>query len=281
MPLIFGMRQFFKFLISPLFYVHITIAVILGFALLFWTGSYLEKKTLHGESVEVPDLSGKVLFKAIQELEERGLEYQILDSVYDESIAGGTVVTQLPLPYEHVKDGRDIYLTINSFSPPSVKLPPLKNKSLRQALATLQVLDISVDKYEYKPDICKDCVLEVMQGAKKLVAGDKITKGTSVVLVLGLGNGGGSGTEVPQLIGLTFKETIAELVNSSLNLGNLNFDACETASDSAMAIVFRQTPSHEPGEISPKGSFVDVWLTSDIESVEIPTDSVKVVEEGE
>src|SRR5688572_2587033 len=114
-----------EFLKSKQFLRHLALALgCLG--LVLWSVFlFLSSYTLHGETIAVPKLEGLPLDTAKQTLEEKKLKMIVVDSVFNDEVPGGTVIDQNPSEGFKVKLNRTVYLTINSFNPPMVKMPNL------------------------------------------------------------------------------------------------------------------------------------------------------------
>jgi eukaryotic-like serine/threonine-protein kinase len=104
------------------------------FLSMVFTGWY----TRHGQSIQVPKISGMPLENAEALLDDQDLELVIIDSVYNEDMKPNTVVEQDPLSGLNVKPGRKIYVTVNTGIKPKVKMPRLVNGSSNLALVLLQ-----------------------------------------------------------------------------------------------------------------------------------------------
>jgi len=109
--------DFLKFLISKLFFTHLSLAIAISFFLLLVTFLTLRIYTRHGQALSVPDLRGKYEAEITELLLEQELKYEIVDSVYNNDYERGTVVDQNPPPEFQVKKGRTIFLTINARIP--------------------------------------------------------------------------------------------------------------------------------------------------------------------
>ena len=261
------MKAFFRFITSRVFLINLAIAIVLMLGGLYLVHRTLNNYTLHGEKIAVPRLTGRTIPEVDSLLKAEGMRYTIVDSIYSEELLPGEVVMQNPEAFQNVKEGRRIYLTINSFQPPFVELPELRNLSLRQAMTTMEVLGFQLNKLEYKPDICVDCVLEVKRDDKVLSPGDPLQKGTHLTLVLGQGMTEGKAS-VPYLVGMPLGEAVRVLLERSLNLGAVNYSRCGSKSDSSMvARVLKQSPEFGPNAEAPMGAEVDLWLTCDTASI--------------
>lgn len=180
-----------KYLTSKSFFIQLLMAlgiiVVLAFLILQW----LSYATDHGNEITVPDLRKLTEQQVEEKLDELDLGYVLLDTVdYNKDFPKYTVVQQDPLPGAKVKDGRKIYIKVNSADFGMVTVPDLIEKTLRQAEPSLQALGLEIGKKTYKPYLGKDMVLEMYSGGKKLKAGDKVKKASKIDLVLGDGKVG-------------------------------------------------------------------------------------------
>lgn len=184
------------FLQSKVFFKQLAIALVIMIVVIFLLLQYLSYATNHGEEIPVPDLRKMTVEKAEEALEAVDLEYVVLDTVdFKADYPAYTIVQQDPLPKVNVKDGRKVYVKINSAGYAHVALPDIIQKTYRAALPTLKSAGLEEGKKTYKAYLAKDVVLEVWQNGKKLKAGDKIFKASKVDLVLGDGKTGYEETE--------------------------------------------------------------------------------------
>jgi eukaryotic-like serine/threonine-protein kinase len=250
--------NFFRFFISKSFFINL-IAALLVFVVLGWgVLRLLDIYTLHGDTVTVPDLKGYSVEEVSSLMEQRGLRYTVIDSVYDPKSKAGAVVDQEPKPEFQVKLNRMLYLTINSSSPPKVKMPDLIDFSLRQAIAILESAGLKVGNLSYVPDIAHNAVLSQEFKGKKVEAGEFVVKGTAIDLVLGQGLSEEM-VQVPRLVGLSLEEAMNALYAASLNPGSIIKD--ETVKDEAFAKVYKQSPRPGSENYINMGSTVDLFIT--------------------
>lgn len=177
-----------KFLTSFTFFKQLFLAIVITVVFLFALIKFLDFRTNHGEEINVPDLSKMKLEVAEEKLDEDGLEVFLLDTVdFRPEFPPYTIVEQDPKPNSKVKDGRKIYVKLNAGGFSTVTMPDLINKTFRQAASTIRALGLVEGKSKYVPNIAKDVVLEISQNGKKLKAGDKILKNSTIDFVLGDG----------------------------------------------------------------------------------------------
>lgn len=101
----------------------------------------LEAYTHHGEGIEVPALVNMRTDNARVLLIEKGLELMVADSGYNKRLPADCILAQSPGAGTKVKEGRIIYVTINSPSSPSFPIPDLiDNSSYREAEAKLTAI---------------------------------------------------------------------------------------------------------------------------------------------
>ena len=183
-----GLRNF---LTSKIFLIQVLIAAaivgVLGYLFMHW----LTFTTDHGNEITVPNMSKLSELQVEEKLDELNLEYVLLDSVdFKKDYPKHTVVEQDPIAGAKVKEGRKIYIKINSSGFTTVRIPNLVEKTYRQAVPTLKSLGLEEGTITYKPYLGKDMVLEMRLNGKKLNPGDKVFKSSKIDLILGDGKVG-------------------------------------------------------------------------------------------
>ncbi len=177
-------------------FIGISIILVLGYLFMHW----LTFTTDHGHEITVPDLRKLSEQEVEEKLDELNLEYVLLDTVdYNPGFPKFTVVEQDPTAGSKVKEGRKIYIKINSGTYVMVKMPNLIEKTYRQAVPTLKALGLQEGSIIYKPYLGKDMVLEMQLNGKKLKPGDQVLKSSKIDLVLGDGNVGFDDTQLDSI----------------------------------------------------------------------------------
>jgi beta-lactam-binding protein with PASTA domain len=177
-----------KYLTSRVFLTQVFIAVliiaVLGYLFMHW----LTFTTNHGNEITVPDLSKLTEEQVEEKLDDLDLAYVLLDSVdYRSDFPKYSVVQQDPLPGAKVKEGRKVYIKINSSGFSSVKVPDLIEKTYREAVPTLKALGLKEGTITYIPNLGKDMVLDMRYKGRSIKAGEKVLKASKIDLVLGDG----------------------------------------------------------------------------------------------
>ena len=178
----------FKFLTSRTFFIQAFLAVAIVVVFTFLVIQFLDFRTNHGQEIKVPDLSKMKLEIAEEKLNELDLEVFLLDTVeFNADFPPFTILEQDPKAGSLVKDGRKIYVKLNAGEFTDITIPEFKDKTFRQISSTIKSLTLKEGKITYKPHIAKDVVLQVYQNGRRLRAGDKVKKNSTLDFVLGDG----------------------------------------------------------------------------------------------
>lgn len=178
----------FKFLTSRTFFIQafLALAIVVGFT--FLVIQFLDFRTNHGQEIKVPDLAKMKLEIAEEKLSELDLEVFLLDTVeFNADFPPFTILEQDPKAGSLVKDGRKVYVKLNAGEFTDITIPEFKDKTFRQISATIKSLTLKEGKITYKPHIAKDIVLQIYQNGRRLRAGDKVKKNSTLDFVLGDG----------------------------------------------------------------------------------------------
>ena len=159
------------------------VTIVLFMGLNIWLNSY----TRHNDATQLPSVKYMPIDEATYILQRYGLRYEIIDSIYNENATPGIVMEQFPAPDSKVKEGRVIYLTINAFTPRTIRVPHLINTSVRQAKAQLASVGFKNIEIQYKESPYKDLVLDIKQNGQSVVGGEQVAASTTIVLVVGEG----------------------------------------------------------------------------------------------
>ena len=230
------------FLKNKFFNFHFLSASICTIVLFSFLLIYLDSYTLNGEEFELPDFQSLTTEELDIEIKSLGLEYEIIDSVYTDSVDRGTVFTQVPLSGTFIKRGRKIYITINCLNRQKFSIPDIYNKSERQAVNQLksnfQVKSIKSLNYSDVSSV----VVKMMVGEMEVYPGQKLISGTTIKLFFGSGRGLNK-IEMPNMIGSTLEDSYLMIKENNLNIGEIIFNGIIT--DTLKAFVYNQRPIAE------------------------------------
>lgn len=257
-------------------------AIILA---IFLVNLLLNIYTRHGQKLSVPNFTGMTVAEAQSAATAMNLRLEVIDSLYMAKSAPGAILDQNPKAGMHVKSGRGVFLTINSFRPKMEVIPYVTGFSLRQAKNKLESRGFEIEKLVYKTDIATNNVLEERFAGQLITASSETSAelGSGVVLTVGVDRLAPL-PRVPKLVGLTLREAKSRLWEVGLNLGSVRNDPDVTAENIDDAKVYRQTPGQQSR--SEYGAAINLFLTSDNTKVssgikESDAEAVKVVKEEE
>jgi Uncharacterized protein conserved in bacteria len=216
--------------------------------------------THHGESEVLPDLRGMYVEEAEVLLAKKGLYPVVIDSVYVRGKKLGTIISQTPGPNSNLKTNRPVYLVINSRNVHQIVLPEINDVSFRQADAMLQSVGLSVSNVEYAPSEYKDLVIDVKYKGRSISPGTKVPEGSSLVLVVGNGQGEAAEDVVPAIKGKSLDEATQLLQTANYVPGAVEYDVPPSGNE-ASYFIYRQRPAS--GTSLPAGSKIDLFLTTD------------------
>lgn len=180
--------NFLKKILSNPIVKNILIMIVVAFALLFVTLYALSIYTRHNHSAVVPGLKGMQVQDAAAIVSAAKLSYEVVDSIYRSDGVPGAILEQIPKEASKVKEGRVIYLTIQSVNEPLVPVPDLENASLRQSETSLRTLGFTNVTIEYIPSEYRDLVYSIEYKGQKLKAGQKIPRSSLITIKVGDGH---------------------------------------------------------------------------------------------
>ena len=259
--------SFLNFLKTKIFWAQVGLAVAATIVLLVLVNWGLDIYTTSGRTVVVPTLVGHMQSEVEDEVRNGDLSLVLIDSIYRSSEKPGVIVDQIPEAGKKVKKGRAIYVTINAFTKEMTTMPALVNYSYRNAVVNLQNAGLSLGRVDSVPSPYDGLVLKQMVDGREVNAGDRLHKGTAVNLMVGHGQAGGS-THVPDVTGKPYDEALVAIAEATMTLGNVVCDeTIRTASDTAMAIVYKQSPRAGSDKTVETWTPLTLWLTTDAEKV--------------
>ncbi|MCI1684003.1 MAG: PASTA domain-containing protein [Bacteroides sp.] len=181
-------KDFFSFRQNKYFWVNIIAIAATIIVLLFVVLKGISIYTHHGEAVVVPDVKGMGMSEAGKVFRNHGLNCVVSDSSYVKNLPAGCIIDYNPAAGQKVKEGRTIYLTINTLDIPQVSVPDVAdNSSVRQAQARILASGFKLDEIEYIPGE-KDWVYGLKYRGTLLSTGEKVSVGATLTLVVGDGD---------------------------------------------------------------------------------------------
>jgi beta-lactam-binding protein with PASTA domain len=266
-----------QFIFSKRFLKNVLYALLLVVLLPAIIYIYLNWYTGHGTHVTVPDVRGLVATEAGAALEDAELSFVVIDSVYSEEGQPGAVFEQSPQPFAEVKSDRAVYLTVYRSTPPAETIKIAEGMNERVAEIILQNKGIKFGKQYEEHVYLAGMVVRVLHNGQVLTPESQIERGSKVTLVIGRRSD--EKVAIPQLVGLSIDSASAALVRSRLVLGMQLFDAeIVTASDSAAARIYRQSPIAGTDRTILVGSPIDVFVGFKSPVLDEPTDELDQID---
>jgi beta-lactam-binding protein with PASTA domain len=233
---------------------------------------YLNIFTNHGEQVPVPNLLGLSAVDAKLKLEDLGLSYEILDSIYDPNEPNGIVKEQMLRPTSlskvHVKSNRVIGLRLSK-KRELTEMPDLLYDEVEFAKGRLESRGFAF-AIEYEPTTEADgSVLEQKYDGLKIAAGSRIPKGSEITLVVGR-NEVGVSLELPNLVGMNYADAVNLLKSKGFQSFSTICNDCETKSDTLNALVFGQSPEYFENKTLERSKHITILINAGSAALENP-----------
>lgn len=243
-------------------------AALFGIALLIAVTIALKFITRHNQEITVPDLSGLTVEDATKAARAAHLKVEVTDSMFLPKLPKGTIFRQSPLPGNLVKKNRRILLTINSVEAKKIPMPSVIGYSLRQAKAELIVRNLQVGRLIYVRDMATNNVLSQSINGKRISSGTMVDAESEIDLEVGISSEMET-TFIPNVKGLTISTAKDLLIDNSLNIGKVYYDASiRSSSDSLVGFVIKQEPEASEFSSFQLGTNVNLWLSIDKSKLE-------------
>ncbi|MGI5911754.1 MAG: protein kinase domain-containing protein [Syntrophomonadaceae bacterium] len=196
----------------------VLIAIIAVFGLfsgiLFMLGG-----NIFGNEVVVPDIIGKSINEANDELAKLNLTMNVKEKQYNDSFAKDTIIYQDPGKGQKVKEGREIDIIL-SLGPQEIEVPQLVGSKLTDAEITLRNNNLEIGNVE---EIYDDKYKEGYIISQNPKAGAKVLKNEKVDLMVSKGETPAK-VSMPNLIGLNLEAAKEEILKNNLRVGEIRKD---------------------------------------------------------
>ena len=172
------MKKFFNFILSKAFWFNI-LGIILFFviAIVILMVS-LKSCTRHGDSVTVPTVVGMDADEAIAMLEDEGFGYEVVDTLFIDSLPKGVVVEQNPARESLVKHGRTRDEIL-------VKMPSFVGEQYKVLDARLKHAKLKKGSVKWQKDgEVVNIVLKQMYKGRPIEPGTEIKQGSRIDFVV-------------------------------------------------------------------------------------------------
>ena len=265
-------KIFFRNPWVKLILINLGLGILFYFIVIFSTIKYLDVYSNHGEETTVPNLVGKKSSVAKMHLEDMGLSYEILDSIYDPSLPNGIVKQQMIEPTSiskvKVKENRIIGLRLSKKTE-LTEMPDLVFKHVDFAQGILENRGFS-SRIQYKPTKeANGSVLDQKYNGKSITNGTRIPIGSEITLIVGQ-NEVGVLVELPNVVGMNYQDAISLLGSKGLESISTICNDCETLQDTLSAVVFGQSPEYIPEKTVERAQQIVVLINAGANQTEEP-----------
>ena len=168
--------------------IHLVSAIVVFFIVIFAVLQGLNVYTLHNKAIVIPDVKGLLMADASAFLENKGLRYTVIDSVYTKDVKPGAIAEIIPAIGSKVKKGRILFITINAHTVQMAAIPNIIDLSLRQGEAQIHAQGFTSVEIKYVPGPYRDLIIGVELQGKNLRHGELVP--LTADLILQVGNGG-------------------------------------------------------------------------------------------
>ncbi|MBP3670827.1 MAG: PASTA domain-containing protein [Bacteroidaceae bacterium] len=181
------MNKFCNFFKSHRIISNLLLMLIVSFILFIVLNVWLNTYTRHNDLTTMPSVKYLTVDEAAEVFARHNLQYEIIDSVFNDRATPGMIVEQIPAADTKVKEERTIYLTINAYSPKTAKIPTIINTSIRQAEAQLKSVGFRNIDIRYEPSPYKGLVLDVKHDGHSITENERIATTSRITLIVGEG----------------------------------------------------------------------------------------------
>ncbi len=179
------MKKFFNFIFSKAFWFNI-LGIILFFVLaIVILMVSLKSCTRHGEAVTVPTVVGMDADEAIAMLEDEGFGYEIIDTLFIDSLPKSVVVEQNPAKESLVKHGRTVYMKVNTANEIMVRMPSFVGEQYKTLPVRLKHSKLKMGSVKWQKDgEVVNIVLKQMYNGRPIEPGTEIKQGSRIDFVV-------------------------------------------------------------------------------------------------
>ncbi len=197
--------------------IFLTLGVLtLIMFMLLGGGYYLLMNYLNVETVKTPDIAGKKLETARQQLQKTGLGIEVYYRSYSSEIPEDHIISQSPKPGEVIKKSRVVEVVVSKGAQLS-EVPELEGFTLREAKVKLDKNNLQLGEVteEYNNEIEEGQIIK-----QEPEAGTEVKASKTINLLISKGEEPQE-VEVPELLGLRREEAIDKLRQKNLIVGQV------------------------------------------------------------
>lgn len=170
---------------------------------------------LFGKEVVVPDIVGKNINEANDELTRLKLTMSVKEEKYSDTYEKDEIIHQEPGKGEKVKEGRKIYVILSK-GQEKIEVPSVVNRELSDAQIILRNEGFEIGDIQ---PIFDDKFKEGYIISQDPNAGEKVSKNTKINLMVSKGETPAK-VPMPNLVGMSLEDARKKIVDSKLSVGD-------------------------------------------------------------
>ena len=201
---------------------------------------------------EVPSVVGVKMEEAAARLDAAHLVMEVGSTRFDETVAPGIVLEQLPTSGSSAKTGDTVKVTVSA-GPEMARLPDLSGMQLEEAQAELELRGLKVSAVNRVADSDQERNSVIDQ---QPVPGSVLRNGDGVTLTI---SDPPILRTVPELSRFSLEEAQQKIEEAGLSLGTVEYDY---ATGFELGQVYRQSP--EAGAQLREGEAVSLWVVKEV-----------------
>lgn len=167
--------------------IHLVSATIVFSIIIFLVLQGLTIYTRHNQAIEIPDVKGLQMDEAKMFLENKGLRYRVVDSIYTDVVKPGAIFEIIPAIGSRVKKGRILFITINAHTVQMAAVPDIIDQSVRQGEALITGLGFTSVTKQYIYGPYRDLIIGIELDGQRLNPGDLVPLTSELILKVGDG----------------------------------------------------------------------------------------------
>lgn len=219
-------------------------------------GAFMMLSGNQAEQIEVPTVTGLTSEAAQQQIQAAGFTIGAVDSIYDDSVEAGKVVSQSPKGGDKADKGSKISITVSQGTE-KVDVPDVTNQTESDARQALTKLGLTVKTTTKNSD-------DVDQGkviSSDPAAGASVAKGSVVNLVISKGT---DNVTMPSVYNYDLQTAQNRIVDAGLVVGNVTQQNSDTVASGYVI-----SASLSAGATVEKGTAVDLVVSSGPQEVTV------------
>ncbi len=229
---------------------------IFAFSILAAGAFALWQQMLIASRVVVPNIEQETLKEARKILRQKGLKLKVVEEKFSDLYPKGTIISQDPEPGRKVKKGTVVKVVV-SLGVELIEVPDVVGMDAIEAASILGEKGLVAESQEsFSDKIAEGLVIK-----QEPAAGEKVPRGTKVVLVV---SKGAETLVVPDVVGLSANEAIRTLAQEGFKY-SIKYQSSDVVPKGK---VIRQIPN--AGSEEKRGTVITIYVSTGKAKVAVP-----------